>query len=118
MPTKTRALAKGVPPRLRSPAKSKKQLRKSNKKRKKNPTGSSDESESSESDDARPKAKVKKHAKRHRTSGVEIESVDEDAEPPRKEVEEILDDDDTEDDEPRNKVSTLKWHRLTILTQS
>jgi hypothetical protein len=67
MPTKTRALAKGVPPRLRSPAKSKKQLRKSNKKRKKNPTGSSDESESSESDDARPKAKVKKHAKRHRT---------------------------------------------------
>ena len=110
MPTVTRTVAKGIPPRTHLPPKPKNDSRK----RQASDSGDDESSEGSELDDARPKAKAKKH-KRQRKATVEseeeVESVDDTTEPRRAEVEEV-------DDGPGSEVSTnplVKWHRLTQL---
>ena len=121
MPTVTRMVAKGIAPRTHLPPKTKK---KNSCKRNANEESSADKSERSVSDDAVPKAKAKKHKRQHIITvetEEELESINDTAEPPREDVEEV----DDQNDEPSGKVSTNpqrngmdshNFHRRMVLT--
>ena len=102
MPTVTRTVAKGIPPRVRSPSKSKKKSAlkrptkpaKKHHKRNASASGDDESEKTSESDGSEPKPKKKKRAKRQRLeeSDSEVEIVDDGAEPEPL-VEEVREDD-------------------------
>jgi len=94
MPTVTRTVAKGIPPRKRSPAKPKHKAKASksrkNLKRQVDSNNDKSPSETSNSEDSEPKAKKKRLTKRQRKeSSEEVVEVDNPTKWPVEEVEDI-----------------------------
>jgi hypothetical protein len=118
MPTITRTVAKGIAPRVRSPARPKKKPSASKhsapKNNKRQKSQSNDDTDSSEDSDPKPKKGPKKAAKRQRIdisdaeSGIEIVDQAE----PEPVVEEVEDNPDLPDDE----VSAIPTDRYVGLT--
>jgi hypothetical protein len=96
MPTVTRTVAKGIPPRQRTPANSKHKAKASKTRKNKRQLDSSDDesvSEASDSEESAAKAKKKRPTKRRRKeSSEEVEEVENSSQRPVEEVGDLSDD--------------------------
>ena len=113
MPITTRTVAKGIPPRLHEPKRMAKATKTVTSKPQKSGKWAASESESeSESDESEPVKKKTKCTKRQRVNvgpDVEVELVEEGAEPPEKEVEEVDAGSNDGQDSDKEEVSKHSW---------